>query len=61
MVENARNENEFEIVDLLFRYIPGRINSMHIFCILAILSLGLVFILVEAGDFIDNNKFAATI
>jgi general stress protein CsbA len=54
MVENARNENEVEIICHLVRSISRRINSMHIFCILALITFGM-------GDALTAAKMMETI
>ncbi|VVB95093.1 Uncharacterised protein [uncultured archaeon] len=41
MKGNVRNETNFEIMSLLFRYITRRINAMHILFILAFLTFGI--------------------
>lgn len=40
MTENVRNETQFEIISLLFRFIVRRINAQHILFILAFLTFG---------------------
>ncbi len=41
MTENVRNETQFEIIRLLFRFITRRINAQHILFILAFLTFGI--------------------
>ncbi len=41
MAENVRNESQFEIISLLFRYIEHRIKAQHVLLILAFLTFGI--------------------